>query len=66
MVRTVHTQAFCRLFRIGQARNVEIIKLVVKNTIDDYMLELQEKKTVEIDGTIGVEALSNRYISWPN
>lgn len=40
---------------------MEIIKLVVKDTIDDYMLELQQKKTQEIEGAIGVEALSNRY-----
>jgi SNF2 family DNA or RNA helicase len=51
--------AFCRLFRIGQTRSVEIIKLVVKDTIDDYMLELQGKKNKEIDSTIGMEALSS-------
>ncbi|KAL1981129.1 hypothetical protein VTN96DRAFT_3063 [Rasamsonia emersonii] len=56
----IQQQAFCRLSRIGQERNVEIIKLVVKDTIDDYMLELQQKKTQEIEGAIGVEALSNR------
>jgi SNF2 family DNA or RNA helicase len=56
----VQQQAFCRLFRIGQTKSVEIIKLVVKDTIDDYMLELQTRKNKEIDGAIGTEALSSR------
>lgn len=53
-------QAYCRLFRIGQERNVEVVKLVVKETIDEYMIDLQNRKTVEIDKTIGEAALSER------
>ncbi|QGA14166.1 hypothetical protein EYB26_001819 [Talaromyces marneffei] len=49
----IQQQAFCRLFRIGQERDVEIVKLVAKNTIDDYMMKLQEMKLKEIEGAIG-------------
>ncbi|GAD98173.1 SNF2 family helicase [Paecilomyces variotii No. 5] len=56
----VQQQAYCRLFRIGQERNVEVVKLVVKGSIDEYMIDLQNRKSVEIDKTIGDAALSDR------
>lgn len=49
----VQQQAFCRLFRIGQERDVEIVKLVAKDTIDDYMMNLQKMKLKDIEGAIG-------------
>lgn len=55
-------QAFCRLFRIGQVKNVEVVKLVVKDTVEDCILDMQVRKTAEIDKTIGDDALSNRYV----
>ncbi|KAL2003529.1 hypothetical protein VTN02DRAFT_3514 [Thermoascus thermophilus] len=55
----VQQQAFCRLFRIGQVKNVEVVKLVVKDTIEDNILNMQVRKTAEIDKTIGDDALSN-------
>lgn len=56
----VQQQAFCRLFRIGQERNVEIVKIVVKGTIDDYMTQLQEEKNKNIEEAIGDKALTGR------
>lgn len=53
-------QAFCRLFRIGQERNVEIVKIVVQGTIDDYMMQLQEEKNKNIEEAIGDKALTGR------
>ena len=53
-------QALCRLFRIGQERNVEFVKLVVKDTIDEYMLDMQLEKKFEIDNTIGEDVLKQR------
>ncbi|KAL2221930.1 P-loop containing nucleoside triphosphate hydrolase protein [Thermoascus aurantiacus ATCC 26904] len=55
----VQQQAFCRLFRIGQVKNVEVVKLV-KDTIEDYILDMQIRKTAKIDKTIGEAALSSR------
>lgn len=48
----IQQQAFCRLFRIGQHRNVEIVKLVTQDTIDDYMVGLQKLKLQEIEEAI--------------
>ncbi|GFF45695.1 DNA repair protein RAD5 [Aspergillus udagawae] len=53
-------QAFCRLYRIGQEKEVEIVKVIVQNTIDDYILQLQTKKSANINSTIGEEALQKR------
>ncbi|KAL4948452.1 hypothetical protein BDW69DRAFT_176419 [Aspergillus filifer] len=36
----VENQAFCRLLRNAQTKNVECAKMVVKDTIEDYMLNL--------------------------
>jgi SNF2 family DNA or RNA helicase len=46
---SVEHQAFCRCYRIGQTRDVEITRFVVKGTIDDDILAMQERKTAEID-----------------
>ncbi|KAL2006287.1 hypothetical protein VTN00DRAFT_9941 [Thermoascus crustaceus] len=41
-------------------KNVEVVKLVVKDTIEDYILDMQVRKMAEIDKTIGDAALFNR------
>lgn len=43
-------------------KNVEVVKLVVKDTIEDYILDMQIRKTAEIDKTTGEAALSNRHV----
>lgn len=53
-------KAFCRLLRIGQKNEVEVVKLIVPQTIDDYMRNLQNHKTREIDATMGENALAGR------
>lgn len=53
-------QAYCRLFRIGQKREVEFIKLVAKGTIDMKMLELQQKKTENINTVLSNNVLESR------
>ncbi|ETN42213.1 uncharacterized protein HMPREF1541_04154 [Cyphellophora europaea CBS 101466] len=44
----METQAFCRAFRIGQEREVEIVRLIIKNTIDTKMIAMQRRKDAEI------------------
>lgn len=39
---------------------VEVVKIIVQNTIDDYILQLQTKKSVNINKAIGEEALQKR------
>ncbi|KAL4967890.1 C-terminal helicase domain-containing protein [Aspergillus stella-maris] len=56
----VENQAFCRLLRHGQTKNVECLKMVVKDTIEDYMLNLQIKKTEDITSTMSDDILKKR------
>ncbi|KAL5355984.1 P-loop containing nucleoside triphosphate hydrolase protein [Aspergillus floccosus] len=56
----IQQQAFCRLLRIGQKNTVEVIKLIAKETIDDYMHRLQTEKTQEITETLGEDVLAQR------
>ena len=45
----VEAQAFSRAHRIGQKRNVEVIRLVCKDTVEEKILELQQKKLQTAD-----------------
>ncbi|PYI08997.1 SNF2 family helicase [Aspergillus sclerotiicarbonarius CBS 121057] len=56
----IQEQAFCRLFRIGQESTVQFVKLIVESSIDDYLLDLQTRKSAEIRSTMGEDVLKNR------
>ncbi|GKZ21238.1 hypothetical protein AbraIFM66951_011629 [Aspergillus brasiliensis] len=43
-----------------QESEVEFVKLIVENSIDDYLLQLQTYKTAVITGTLGEEVLDER------
>uniref|UniRef100_A0AC34FU91 Transcription termination factor 2 n=1 Tax=Panagrolaimus sp. ES5 TaxID=591445 RepID=A0AC34FU91_9BILA len=45
-------QAFDRIYRIGQEKNVFIYKFICKDTIEKEVLELQEKKTKLADAVL--------------
>ncbi|PYH49650.1 putative SNF2 family helicase [Aspergillus saccharolyticus JOP 1030-1] len=53
-------QAFCRLWRIGQTQEVTYIKLIVDETIDEYLLALQLNKKATIEKIIGDDILKDR------
>jgi SNF2 family DNA or RNA helicase len=42
-------QAFCRVYRFGQKSTTHLTRLCVKNTVDERLIEMQEKKQKEID-----------------
>lgn len=42
-------QAFCRVFRIGQKEKTFMSRFCVRNTIDEKLVEMQERKQGEID-----------------
>ena len=42
----VENQATDRARRIGQTKNVSVIKLIIKGTIEEKIIELQEKKKI--------------------
>lgn len=48
----VENQATDRTYRIGQTKNVEVIKLMCENTIEEKVIELQNKKKDLIDSLI--------------
>jgi SNF2 family DNA or RNA helicase len=49
---SVMDQATDRAYRIGQTKNVEVIKLICENSIEQKVIELQEKKKNLIDKII--------------
>ncbi|KAF1992922.1 hypothetical protein P154DRAFT_451550 [Amniculicola lignicola CBS 123094] len=42
-------QAFCRVFRIGQTDTTFMSRFCVRNTVDQRIMEMQERKQEEID-----------------
>ncbi|KAJ6144959.1 SNF2 family N-terminal domain-containing protein [Penicillium chermesinum] len=58
----IEDQAQSRLIRIGQKRTVETVRVVTKGSLDDRMLEIQERKTREIDQYMGSSATTERSL----
>lgn len=42
-----------RIHRIGQYRPILITRLIIENSIESRILQLQEKKQAMVDSTIG-------------
>ena len=57
------SQATDRAHRIGQKNNVEVIKLISKGTIEEKILELQQKKKLLSDKVIEGENMDKNVIS---
>lgn len=61
----VEDQAFARAHRIGQKRNVMVFRLICKDTVEEKVLQLQEKKRQTIDvfnsasGKLSMDELQN-------
>jgi SNF2 family DNA or RNA helicase len=49
----VEQQAFCRVFRIGQDQETSLTRFAVENTVDQNMIEMQQRKQAEIDQVMG-------------
>ncbi|KAJ4301538.1 hypothetical protein N0V90_003631 [Kalmusia sp. IMI 367209] len=45
-------QAFCRVFRYGQTEKTSLTRFCVKNTVDERLIQMQEKKQKEIDSVM--------------
>ncbi|KAF2083196.1 hypothetical protein K490DRAFT_52277 [Saccharata proteae CBS 121410] len=45
----VEQQAFCRVFRIGQEQETQMTRFVVRGTVDEDMIKMQNRKQAEID-----------------
>merc|ERR1711937_1136357 len=46
-------QAIQRAHRIGQTKEVKAVRFISSDTIEEKMLQLQEKKQLVFDGTVG-------------
>jgi SNF2 family DNA or RNA helicase len=57
---SVEAQAYCRAFRIGQENIVEVLRFVVKDSIDEDLIKMQDRKDVEVTGAIGPDNLGKR------
>ena len=51
----VERQAFCRVYRIGQTQETYVTRIVVKETVDDRLLKMQEDKAKTISEAMGEE-----------
>ena len=49
---SAENQATDRTYRIGQKRNVQVYKLITKNSIEEKIYELQKKKSELIDNVL--------------
>jgi hypothetical protein len=49
-------QAFCRVFRFGQTETTCLTRFCVKNSVDERLIEMQERKEKEIDSVMKEDA----------
>ncbi|KAJ8599374.1 hypothetical protein CTAYLR_007041 [Chrysophaeum taylorii] len=54
----VEMQAIQRAHRIGQTKSVTAVRFITKDTIEEKMFDLQEKKRLVFEGTINANAQS--------
>lgn len=52
----VERQAQDRIHRIGQYKPIRIVRFIIKDTIEERILKLQEKKELVFEGTVGGSA----------
>jgi len=55
-------QAIDRVHRLGQTRSVHVTRFVVKDSIEERILELQERKKVLAQGALGMNSKELRQI----
>ncbi|GKY94032.1 hypothetical protein MPSEU_000369900 [Mayamaea pseudoterrestris] len=56
-------QAIDRLHRLGQFRPIRALRLVAEGTVEERVLQLQEKKRLVFDGTVGRDAASLKMLT---
>ena len=49
------TEAMDRIHRLGQRRPVQAIKLVIEDSIESRIVQLQEKKSAMVDATLSTD-----------
>ena len=56
-------QAIDRTHRLGQYRPIRAVRFIAENTVEERILQLQEKKRLVFDGTVGRDAASLKMLS---
>jgi DNA repair protein RAD16 len=56
-------QAIDRTHRLGQYRPIKAIRFIAEDTVEERILQLQEKKRLVFDGTVGRDAASLKMLS---
>lgn len=59
LLRYIEEQAIDRAHRIGQTRPVKVHRILVKETVEDRIIELQEKKRALISEALDEKASQN-------
>ena len=52
---TLHLEAMDRIHRLGQRRPVQAIKLIIEDSIESRIVQLQEKKSAMVDATLSTD-----------
>ncbi|KAI9491231.1 SNF2 family N-terminal domain-containing protein [Zychaea mexicana] len=56
-------QAMDRIHRLGQRRPIKITRLVIENSIESRIVQLQEKKTALVESTLGKDTSALEQLS---
>eukprot|EP00531_Pseudo-nitzschia_arenysensis_P016971 CAMPEP_0116148846 /NCGR_PEP_ID=MMETSP0329-20121206/18598_1 /TAXON_ID=697910 /ORGANISM="Pseudo-nitzschia arenysensis, Strain B593" /LENGTH=1297 /DNA_ID=CAMNT_0003645053 /DNA_START=67 /DNA_END=3960 /DNA_ORIENTATION=+ len=56
-------QAIDRTHRLGQFRSIRAVRFIAEGTVEERVLQLQEKKRLVFDGTIGRDAASLKMLT---
>lgn len=56
-------QAIDRCHRLGQHRPIRAVRFVAEGTVEERVLQLQEKKRLVFDGTVGGDAGSLKMLT---
>ncbi len=60
----VEAQATDRAYRIGQKRNVYSLKLITRDSVEEKVLALQQRKQAVIDATLDTDAQLLQSLEW--
>lgn len=61
--RAAEMQAIDRTHRLGQYRPIRAVRLIAEGTVEERVLQLQEKKRLVFDGTVGRDAASLKMLT---
>jgi len=56
-------QAIDRTHRLGQFRPIRAVRFIAEGTVEERVLQLQEKKRLVFDGTVGRDAASLKMLT---